>query len=613
MEILTNTGALIVVLGVMIFFHEFGHFITAKAFGMRVFIFNFGFGKRLLGFRWSSLPLFAGKKRPGWLEPETVLAQSGGLADTPAGWRRYVDYLGVLAEEDTARREERFGRLSRSWAIGSTEFKQQLRKELTPPAAKTRDRWALLGADREAQRQMRGVWWEEKLAEAAKALGIELTDLPAPFLAPEKVQLAALLKATTSVSNGWLADRLAMGQPATVSHYKTFGIVIPDPEDLKENQMHPETMQKLAAMSVERMQALGYKPVSASEADLLIGLSPEARLYGPLKSVNASSQADHTLDEHFDAEGTLNVNFVDIHDHGAVKEAITPKTKALYGETIGNPAADILDISAIADIAHDHGIPLIVDNTFATPYLCRPIEHGADIVVHSATKFIGGHGVVIGGVIVESGLFPFDNGNFPGLTDPSPAYHDLMFWENFREYAYLMKARVESLRDIGAAMSPFNAFILLLGLETLSLRMARHAENARKVAEFLAGHPEVAWVRFPIFDDNPWTELARKYVPEGPGAVFTFGVRGGFDAAARFIAGVELASHLANVGDAKTLVIHPASTTHQQVPIEERRAAGVGDEMIRISVGTEDVDDIIWDLGQALGGAAGEMTGGARE
>jgi O-acetylhomoserine (thiol)-lyase len=221
--------------------------------------------------------------------------------------------------------------------------------------------------------------------------------------------------------------------------------------------------------------------------------------------------------------------------------------------------------------------------------------------------------VVIGGVIVESGLFPFDNGNFPGLTDPSPAYHDLMFWENFREYAYLMKARVESLRDIGAAMSPFNAFILLLGLETLSLRMARHAENARKVAEFLAGHPEVAWVRFPIFDDNPWTELARKYVPEGPGAVFTFGVRGGFDAAARFIAGVELASHLANVGDAKTLVIHPASTTHQQVPIEERRAAGVGDEMIRISVGTEDVDDIIWDLGQALGGAAGEMTGGARE
>ena len=281
----------------------------------------------------------------------------------------------------------------------------------------------------------------------------------------------------------------------------------------------------------------------------------------------------------------INVTFVDISDHGAVKDAITPKTKALYGETIGNPAADILDISAIADIAHDNGIPLIVDNTFATPYLCRPIEHGADIVVHSATKFIGGHGVAIAGVIVESGLFPYDNGNFPGITEPSPAYHDLMFWENFREYAFLMKARVESLRDIGAALSPFNSFVLLLGLETLSLRMARHTENARRVAEFLSEHPDVAWVRYPIFPNNPWTDLANKYVPEGPGAVFTFGVKGGFDQAAEFIARVELASHLANVGDAKTLVIHPASTTHQQVPVEERRAAGVGDEMIRISVG----------------------------
>ncbi len=298
----------------------------------------------------------------------------------------------------------------------------------------------------------------------------------------------------------------------------------------------------------------------------------------------------------------INVTFVDISDHGAVKDAITPKTKALYGETIGNPAADILDISAIADIAHDSGLPLIVDNTFATPYLCRPIEHGADIVVHSATKFIGGHGVAIAGVIVESGLFPYDNGNFPGITEPSPAYHDLMFWENFREYAFLMKARVESLRDIGAALSPFNSFVLLLGLETLSLRMARHTENARRVAEFLSEHPDVAWVRYPIFPNNPWTDLANKYVPEGPGAVFTFGVKGGFDQAAEFIARVELASHLANVGDAKTLVIHPASTTHQQVPVEERRAAGVGDEMIRISVGLEDIDDILWDLGQALEG-----------
>jgi O-acetylhomoserine (thiol)-lyase len=300
----------------------------------------------------------------------------------------------------------------------------------------------------------------------------------------------------------------------------------------------------------------------------------------------------------------IDVTFVDMADVSAVEGAINEKTKAVYGETIGNPAADILDIEAVAGIAHDAGVPLIVDNTFATPYLCRPIEHGADIVVHSATKFIGGHGVAIAGVIVESGLFPFDNGRFPGITEPSPAYHDLRFWENFREYAYLTKARVETLRDTGASLSPFNSFILLLGLETLSLRMARHTANARRVAEFLRGRPEVAWVRYPIFDDNPWTTLASKYVPEGPGAVFTFGVTGGLESAARFIAGVELASHLANVGDAKTLVIHPASTTHQQVPVEERVAAGVSDEMIRISVGLEDIDDILWDLGQALEGAA---------
>ena len=296
----------------------------------------------------------------------------------------------------------------------------------------------------------------------------------------------------------------------------------------------------------------------------------------------------------------IDVAFVDFADPDAVEKAITERTKALYGETIGNPRADILDIERYSALAHGHGIPLIVDNTFATPYLCRPIEHGADIVVHSATKFIGGHGVVIAGVIVEAGTFPYDNGNFPLLVEPSPAYHDLQFWENFREYGYLTRARVELLRDIGAALSPFNSFLLLLGLETLPLRMRRHTENAKAVARFLRDHPAVAWVSFPIFADNEWTPLAQQYVPSGPGAVFTFGLRGGFDAGVRFIEGVELASHLANIGDAKTLVIHPASTTHQQVPVEERRAAGVGDDMIRISVGLEDLDDIVWDLGQAL-------------
>ncbi len=296
----------------------------------------------------------------------------------------------------------------------------------------------------------------------------------------------------------------------------------------------------------------------------------------------------------------IDVTFVNFADPEAVEKAITERTKLLYGETIGNPRADVLDIERYAVLAHDHGIPLVVDNTFATPYLCRPIEHGADIVVHSATKFIGGHGVVIAGVIVEAGTFPYDNGNFPLLVEPSPAYHDLRFWENFREYAYLTRARVELLRDVGAALSPFNAFLLLIGLETLPLRMQRHADNAQAVAQFLQDHPAVAWVNFPIFGDNEWTPLARRYVPAGPGAVFTFGLVGGFDAGVRFIEGVELASHLANVGDAKTLVIHPASTTHQQVPVAERLAAGVSDDMIRISVGLEDIEDILWDLGRAL-------------
>lgn len=296
----------------------------------------------------------------------------------------------------------------------------------------------------------------------------------------------------------------------------------------------------------------------------------------------------------------IDVTFVDIHDPEAIDKAITERTKAVYAETIGNPRADILDFESVSGVAHQHGLPLIVDNTFATPYLCRPLEHGADIVTHSATKFIGGHGAVIAGCIVESGRFPWGNGNFPLLTDPSPAYHDLQFWENFREYAYLMKARTELLRDTGAALSPFNSFLLLLGLETLSLRMKQHVANAMVVAEFLQAHPKVAWVGYPIFDDNEWTNQARRYLPDGPGAIFTFGLAGGFPAGVKFIENVELASHVANVGDAKTLVIHPASTTHQQVPQQERAAMGVGDDMIRISVGIEDIDDIVWDLERAL-------------
>lgn len=296
----------------------------------------------------------------------------------------------------------------------------------------------------------------------------------------------------------------------------------------------------------------------------------------------------------------IDVTFVDFSDPELVEGSINDRTKALYGETIGNPGCDILDIERYSEMAHSHGIPLVVDNTFATPYLCRPIEHGADIVVHSATKFLGGHGTVIGGVIVESGTFPFDNGNFPMLTEPSPAYHNLQFWENFREYGYLMRARVELLRDIGSSLSPFNSFLLLIGLETLPLRMQRHVENAGHVARHLADHPAVTWVKYPGLEDYRWHHLAQRYTPKGPGAIFTFGLEGGYEAGVRFIENVELASHLANVGDAKTLVIHPASTTHQQVPVKEREAMGMGDDMIRISVGIEDIDDILWDLDNAL-------------
>src|SRR5919201_890180 len=266
--------------------------------------------------------------------------------------------------------------------------------------------------------------------------------------------------------------------------------------------------------------------------------------------------------------------------------AITPKTKALFAEIMGNPKIDVLDIEAVAKIAHDAGIPLVVDNTFASPYLCRPLEWGADIVVHSATKFICGHGTVIAGAIVDGGRFPWDNGNFRGMTEPSKAYHNLRFFEYFG--------------DFGPAMAPFSAFLLLQGLETLHLRMERHVANAKKVTEFLAAHPAVEYVNYPGLADNRFHRLAQKYLPKGAGSIFTFGIKGGREAGRRFIETVQLFSHLANVGDSKSLVIHPASTTHAQMTDDELRAVGIGPEMIRVSVGIEDPADILWDLEQAL-------------
>jgi O-acetylhomoserine (thiol)-lyase len=304
--------------------------------------------------------------------------------------------------------------------------------------------------------------------------------------------------------------------------------------------------------------------------------------------------------KHYFRKLGVELTFVDPDDLDAWKRALKDETKLLYAETIGNPGGNVLDIGAVAKIAHEHRTPLMVDNTFPTPYLCRPFDWGADIVVHSATKFIGGHGTSIGGVVVESGLFDWSNGRFSVVADPSPAYHGLSFHETFGMYGYLMKLRAETLRDLGAAMSPFNAFLFLQGLETLSLRMDRHVENALAVAQFLDAHPMVERVTYPGLSSSRYRPLAEKYMPKGAGAVFSFDIEGGREAGQNFIRGVSLWSHLANVGDAKSLIIHPASTTHRQLTDDELTAAGVNPGTIRLSVGIEDVDDLIWDLEQGF-------------
>ena len=296
----------------------------------------------------------------------------------------------------------------------------------------------------------------------------------------------------------------------------------------------------------------------------------------------------------------INTVLVGPDDPDNFARAITDKTRALYGETVGNPNNNVLDIEAIAKIARDAGVPLVIDNTFASPYLCRPMEFGADIVVHSATKFICGHGTSLGGIVVESGKFPWDNGLHPDMTAPSEGYHGVRFHETFGDFAFTMKARCETMRTLGPSLSPFNAFMMLQGLETLPVRMQRHVENARAVSAFLKNHVAVSWVRYAGDPDNPYYDLGRKYLPKGAGSILTFGIKGGQQAGAKFIESTCFLSHLANVGDAKTLVIHPASTTHRQLNEEELRQAGVGPDLIRISVGLETLDDILWDIDQAL-------------
>lgn len=302
----------------------------------------------------------------------------------------------------------------------------------------------------------------------------------------------------------------------------------------------------------------------------------------------------------------IKVHFVDHANPENFRSYVNDNTKAFFCETIGNPRIDVADLQSIADIAHENGVPLIVDNTFATPILCRPFEHGADIVIHSTTKFIGGHGTAIGGIIVDSGKFNWNNGKFPGLTTPDPSYHGVVFTEAVGPLAYIIKARVQLQRDIGAAVAPFNSFLFLQGLETLHLRMDRHSQNAQAVAEYLASHPAVEWVSYPGLESDPNYELAQKYLPKGAGAILTFGIRGGVNEGKKLIESVKLFSHLANVGDSKSLVIHPASTTHQQMNEAEQAAAGVTPGMIRLSIGTESIADIIGDLEQALKAAVAQ-------
>ncbi len=307
------------------------------------------------------------------------------------------------------------------------------------------------------------------------------------------------------------------------------------------------------------------------------------------------------------AQFGIETTFVDADDPQAFGAAIRPNTKALYAETIGNPQLNVLDIAAVAKVSHDAGVPLVIDNTLASPYLCRPIEHGADIVIHSVTKYLGGHGTTMGGVIVESGKFDWGNGRFPQMTTPSRGYHGVIFHESFGDFGFTMKARMETMRTLGPTLSPFSAFLLLQGIETLHLRMPRHCESALAVARHLANDPRVAWVNYPSLEGNRYHALTERYLPLGAGGILTFGLKAGSKsggaAGERFIEAAQMLSHLANVGDAKTLVIHPASTTHRQLSEDEQRSAGVSPEMIRLSIGLESLDDILWDIDQALDSA----------
>ena len=400
--------------------------------------------------------------------------------------------------------------------------------------------------------------------------------------------------------------------------YQTTSFVFEDTADAadlfalqKYGNIYSRIANPTVAAFEERMASLeggiGAVATSSGQAAELLTFTTVAGVGDHLVSSAALYGGTHTLLDVSLRRLGIDTTFVPADDPDAFAAAIRPETKALYTEIIANPSGTVADLGALSAIAHDAGIPLVVDSTLATPHLCRPFEHGADVVVHSATKFIGGHGTSIGGVVVEHGTFDWSSGRFPGMTEPVASYGGLRFWENFAEYGFCTKMRVEQLRDFGTCLSPFNAFLFIQGLETLALRMDAHVANALAVAQHLEQHPDVSWVWYAGLPSSPDYERGRRYLPAGPGAVFAFGVRGGRVAGRRFIESLELCSHLANIGDTRTLVIHPASTTHQQLSDEDLAVAGVPPDLVRISVGIEDIDDILWDLDVALAAATKDL------
>ncbi|NQX59554.1 homocysteine synthase [Paenibacillus qinlingensis] len=394
--------------------------------------------------------------------------------------------------------------------------------------------------------------------------------------------------------------------------YQTTSYVFNDTEHaanlfaLKEfGNIYTRIMNPTTDVFEQRIAALEGAPaalaVASGQAAITFSILNIAEVGDEIVSASALYGGTYNLFANTLPKLGIKVKFVDASNPDNFRAAITDKTKAIYAESIGNPKGDVLDIEAVAAIAHENGIPLIVDNTFPSPYLLRPIEHGADIVVHSATKFIGGHGTTIGGVIVDGGKFDWAaSGKFPGLTTPDPSYNGVVYTDAVGPIAYIIKARVQLLRDLGASLSPNSSFLLLQGLETLHLRLERHSSNALKVAQYLEAHESVEWVSYAGLESHPSYSLAKKYLPKGQGAILSFGIKGGIEAGKKLIHAVELFSHLANVGDSKSLIIHPASTTHSQLNEQEQTSAGVSPGLIRLSVGTEAIEDIIYDLEQAI-------------